>query len=52
MNLRFIDAAQIAQVCDLPGLIAHQSALKDGESMDVPDFGDPPAGQDVLDSDK
>ena len=26
----------------LPGLIAHESALKGGELMDVPDLGDPP----------
>ncbi|MBR6323633.1 MAG: Gfo/Idh/MocA family oxidoreductase [Victivallales bacterium] len=26
----------------IPGLLAHQSALKDGEAMDVPDCGDPP----------
>jgi hypothetical protein len=26
-----------------PGLIAHQSALKNGEMMAIPDFGEPPA---------
>ena len=26
----------------LPGLIAHESALRDGMLMDVPDFGDAP----------
>jgi hypothetical protein len=26
-----------------PGLVAHQSALKDGELLSVPDFGTPPA---------
>ena len=26
----------------IPGLLAHQSALKDGEAMDVPDCGAPP----------
>ena len=26
----------------IPGLLAHQSALKDGEAMDVPDCGEPP----------
>lgn len=26
----------------VPGLIAHESALKGGELMEVPDFGDPP----------
>jgi predicted dehydrogenase len=27
----------------VPGLIAHESALRGGETLDVPDFGDPPA---------
>ena len=27
----------------VPGLVAHQSALKGGVLLDVPDFGDPPA---------
>jgi hypothetical protein len=35
----------------LPGLIGHQSALRDGELMDVPDFGDPPADWALLDPD-
>ena len=26
------------------GLIAHESALRDGELLPIPDFGDPPAG--------
>ena len=26
----------------LPGIIAHQSALRGGERLDVPDFGDAP----------
>ena len=34
---------------NLPGLIAHQSALKGGVLMDVPDLGDPPADWEVLD---
>ncbi|SHN35014.1 Gfo/Idh/MocA family protein [Gracilibacillus kekensis] len=33
----------------VPGLIAHDSALRDGEMMDVPDFGSPPANWKVLD---
>ena len=33
---------------NLPGLIAHQSALRDGELMDVPDLGDPPSDWEVL----
>jgi predicted dehydrogenase len=35
----------------LPGLIGHESALRDGELMDVPDFGDPPADWELLDPD-
>jgi ornithine cyclodeaminase/alanine dehydrogenase-like protein (mu-crystallin family) len=35
MNLRFIDAAQIAQVCDLPGLIAHLRAAHREPPPDV-----------------
>jgi predicted dehydrogenase len=27
-----------------PGIVAHQSALRDGEPLPVPDWGDPPAG--------
>lgn len=34
---------------NLPGLIAHQSALRDGELMNVPDLGDPPAGWEIID---
>ena len=34
---------------NLPGLIAHQSALNGGVVMDVPDLGDPPADWEVLD---
>jgi predicted dehydrogenase len=26
----------------LPGIVAHESAKKDGETMKIPDFGDPP----------
>ncbi|HEY3282157.1 MAG TPA: Gfo/Idh/MocA family oxidoreductase [Armatimonadota bacterium] len=28
----------------VPGIIAHQSALRDGELLKIPDFGDPPPG--------
>lgn len=28
---------------NVPGIIAHQSALRDGEMMKIPDFGEPPA---------
>lgn len=27
---------------NVPGMIAHESAMRDGESLAVPDFGDPP----------
>ena len=33
---------------NLPGLIAFQSALKDGETMDVPDLGNPPEDWELL----
>ena len=36
---------------NLPGLVAIQSALHEGEKMDVPDLGDPPADWEVLDVD-
>ncbi|NLG37318.1 MAG: Gfo/Idh/MocA family oxidoreductase [Clostridiales bacterium] len=32
----------------LPGLIAHESALRDGEPLPVPDLGEPPAGWEVM----
>jgi hypothetical protein len=32
----------------LPGIIAHESAMRDGESLPVPDFGEPPADWDML----
>jgi len=34
---------------NIPGLIAHQSALQGGVLLDVPDLGDPPADWEVLD---
>ena len=34
---------------NLPGLVAHQSALQGGVLLDVPDLGDPPADWQVLD---
>lgn len=34
---------------NLPGLIAHKSALAGGIPMDVPDLGDPPSDWEVLD---
>ncbi len=37
---------------NIPGLMAHQSALEGGKVMDVIDLGDPPADWEVLDFDK
>lgn len=37
---------------NIPGLIAHESALRGGVAMDVPDLGDPPSDWPVLDFDK
>lgn len=34
---------------NIPGLLAHKSALAGGKTMDVPDLGDPPADWEVLD---
>jgi predicted dehydrogenase len=36
---------------NLPGLIAHQSALQRGAALDVPDLGDPPADWPVMPAD-
>lgn len=33
---------------NIPGLLAHQSALQGGVAMDVPDLGEPPADWEVL----
>ena len=33
---------------NIPGLLAHESALRGGEPIDVPDLGDPPADWEVL----
>lgn len=35
--------AWVAARYTLPGIIAHQSALNDGERLAIPDFGNPPA---------
>ncbi|MBO4897595.1 MAG: Gfo/Idh/MocA family oxidoreductase [Clostridia bacterium] len=37
---------------NIPGLIAHQSALAGGQPIDVPDLGNPPEGWEVLPWDK
>jgi len=37
---------------NIPGLIAHQSALSGGTVMEVPDLGNPPADWEVLDWEK
>ena len=39
-----------ARYC-VPGLAAHQSALNNGQLMDIPDFGDPPPEWELLDPD-
>ena len=33
---------------NIPGLVAHESAMRGGELLDVPDFGDAPAGSALL----
>ena len=35
----------------MPGIIAHESAIKNGETMSVPQFGEPPANWEILDPD-
>ena len=37
-----------ARYC-VPGLVAHQSSERNGEMLDVPDFGDPPSDWELLD---
>lgn len=37
-------SAWVAARFTLPGIIAHQSALRGGERLTIPDFGDAPAG--------
>lgn len=39
-----------ARYC-VPGLIAHQSAERDGERLEIPDFGDPKASWEMLNPD-
>ncbi len=36
---------------NLPGLVAHESAMNGGEALAVPDYGDPPASWELLDPD-
>jgi len=43
--------AWVAARYNLPGLIAHESALRDGEALPVPDYGDPPADWELLNHD-
>lgn len=43
--------AWVAARYNIPGLIAHQSALKDGEPLEVPDCGEPPKNWEWLDFD-
>ena len=42
-KLPVVNAWQAAR-WTIPGLLAHQSALKDGEAISVPDCGEPPSG--------
>lgn len=37
---------------NIPGLIAHESALKGGVMMDIPDLGNPPEELEVLSMDR
>jgi len=37
---------------NIPGLLAHQSALENGKTMDIIDLGDPPADWEVLPSEE
>jgi predicted dehydrogenase len=45
-----VNAWEAAKYC-VPGLIAHQSALANGEAMEIPDLGEPPADWARLDPD-
>jgi len=40
--------AWFAARCNVPGLVAHESALRGGVQMEVPDFGDPPSDWPLL----
>lgn len=42
-----LHAWNAAKYC-APGLVAHESAVKDGEMLKIPDFGNPPADWEVL----
>jgi predicted dehydrogenase len=46
-----VNVWEAAKYC-APGLVAHESALRDGVSMDIPDFGEPPEGWELLDPDQ
>ena len=37
---------------NLPGLVAHKSAMAGGVPMDIPDVGEPPEGVEVLSPDR
>ena len=37
---------------NLPGLVAHRSAMNRGKVMDIPDFGEPPENIEVLSPDR
>ena len=37
--------------CTLVGIVAHESAMKNGETLKIPDVGNPPEDKEVLDFD-
>ncbi|NQU43345.1 Gfo/Idh/MocA family oxidoreductase [bacterium] len=47
-KLPLVNAWEAAKYC-VPGLIAHESALRNGEQMEIPDTGHPPSDWDLLD---
>lgn len=36
---------------NIPGFVAHESALRNGELLEIPDLGDPPPGRRFLEED-
>ncbi len=42
----------VAARYNIPGLFAHESALRGGELIELPDLGEPPADWEVLESDR
>ena len=50
-KLSVLNVWTAARFC-APGIVAHESALRDGETLPVPDFGDPPKGAAIMDLEK